>query len=371
MLRQLNFRKFDWMMALTVIILCIIGIVAIGSATRINSPDGTTEYVSKQIQGVGLGLAAMLFLIFFDYKMIGKLFPLVFIVNVGLLLSVYVFGFSSNNATRWVNIAGISLQPSELAKLLMIIVVAKLMQIFDGKINRPHVLLILFAAVLVPVSLVFIQPALSTSVVILAIFLFMLYAGGISYLYILGGLGIAIPAALFGFAYIKRPDQVLLKPYQVRRIMSLIYPEQFDPDVLWQTNNSIQAIGSGQMFGKGLYLGKINQYDYLPEPQTDFIFSIIGEEFGFIGCVFIIGLILFLIVRLLWMAKDVEDIFGRLVIVGVVAILTIQTFINVGVATGILPNTGIPLPFISSGLSGLLTIMFGFGIVLNIGMQRK
>ncbi len=138
-----------------------------------------------------------------------------------------------------------------------------------------------------------------------------------------------------------------------------------------QTQNSVQAIGSGQLFGKGLYNGKLNQYDYLPEPQTDFIFSIIGEEFGFIGCSVVLILIMLLILRVIFISKDSPDLMGRLLGIGFIAVVVFHTFINVGVTTAIVPNTGLPLPFISYGLSALWTNMLMLGMVINLSMQRK
>nr|MDA3845462.1 FtsW/RodA/SpoVE family cell cycle protein [Vallitaleaceae bacterium] len=152
---------------------------------------------------------------------------------------------------------------------------------------------------------------------------------------------------------------------------TLISPDNADPADKLQTENSIQAIGSGQLNGKGLYNGKLNQYNYLPEPQTDFIFSIIGEEFGFVGCSVIIGLILLLLLQCLWIARTAKDHLAKVIIGGIVGMIGIQTYVNIGVVTGVLPNTGLPLPFISAGISSLLTNMIAIGFVLNISMQRK
>jgi len=176
---------------------------------------------------------------------------------------------------------------------------------------------------------------------------------------------------LIGFWYIQQPNQVLLKDYQVKRIMTAVYPEKATTSERLQTNNSMQAIGSGKLFGKGLYQGKLNQYNYLPEPQTDFIFSIIGEEAGFLGCSAIITLIFSFIMRCIWIAKDSKDLIGKIIITGFATIIAFQTFVNIGVVTGLLPNTGLPLPFISYGLSSLWANLIGVGLVLNIGIQRK
>jgi rod shape determining protein RodA len=219
--------------------------------------------------------------------------------------------------------------------------------------------------------LIYKQPNLSTSIIIVSILGVILFISGLKYKYILGTIAILIPIMIVGFWYIQQPNQVLLKEYQVKRIMTAVYPEKATTSEKFQTNNSIQAIGSGKLYGKGMYQGKLNQYNYLPEPQTDFIYSIVGEEFGFIGCSTILMLMLILIIRCLWIAKDTKDLTATIMVIGFTTIISFQTFINVGVVTGILPNTGIPLPFISYGISSLWSNMIGAGLVLNISMQRK
>ncbi len=371
MFKDIRLRYFDLLTVLLVIALGIAGIVAIGSATRINSPSGTDFFANKQTIGLIIGFVSMLIVSVIDYRLIGKFFWAIYILNIVLLVAVLFAGVTTNNSTRWIQIGSFTVQPSEFAKLFTIIVMAKLMDMFKERINKPFILLPMLAVLAMPIVFIVLQPDLSTSLVVLGLIAILLYVGGLSYKYIIALLIITIPTSLYGFWYIQQPDQTLLEDYQKTRIMSLIRPEDYDSNVLWQTNNSIQAIGSGQFSGKGLYMGKINQYDYLPEPQTDFIFSIIGEEFGFVGCVTIIVLMFLLITRLLWIAFRSEDRLGRLIATGMATVLGMQTFINIGVATGILPNTGIPLPFVSYGLSALVTNLTGIGIVLNIGMHRK
>ncbi len=354
-----------------VILLSIFGIVAIGSATRIYSAGGTDLFRNKQIVGLASGIVLMLFFSLFDYHWLGKLAVPIFIFNVVLLSLVLVAGATVNNATRWVDIGPFRLQPSEFAKIFTVLVLAKYFDKFKKHINKIHVIIGSLIITGVPVFLIFQQPDLSTSMIMVLILAFMIFTAGISYWYVIIAAGVGIPSAMFGFWYIQQEGQSILAPYQVDRILSLIKPELVDASLLWQTNNSIQAIGSGRLFGKGLYMGKINQYEYLPEPQTDFIFSIIGEEFGFFGC-FIVVLLLFLIIlRVLWIAKDSNDLMGKLIVSGYVAVVLYQTFINVGVTTGIVPNTGMPLPFVSYGISSLWNQFIGIGIILNISLQRK
>ena len=200
----------------------------------------------------------------------------------------------------------------------------------------------------------------------------LLYVGGISYKYIISAVLIGIPIIFLILIYIQNPNQKLLKDYQRDRIMAMIHKDNKEyADDYFQTKQSVHAIGSGQLYGKGLYKGTLNQLSYLPEPHTDFIFSVIGEEFGFVVFILIIGIFFFLITRALWIAKDAKDLFGKLLVVGVVSMLGFQAFVNIGVVTALLPNTGLPLPFISAGGSSLWTNMIGIGLILNVGMRRK
>lgn len=370
MFSKYDFRRFDYILVVIVMLLAIIGVVMIGSATRINSLDGTDVVRNKQIVGLVTGSILMIFFTFFDYKWLGKLAGPIFLTNIGLLGAVLLVGVDANNATRWIKIGGFQLQPSEFSKIFAVLVLASFYDRFKDHINNIYVVVGSVLLTAVPVLLIFSQPDLSTSMIMLVIFVFMIFTAGISYWYILAVAAVGIPGALWGFQYIQRPDQSILAPYQVERIMSLIDPNSVTADALRQTNNSIQAIGSGRIFGKGLYFGKVNQYDYLPEPQTDFIFAIIGEEFGFFGCFVVLLLLFLLTLRIYWIAKD-SDLLGKLIITGVSAVIMYQTFINVGVATGIVPNTGMPLPFISAGVSSLWNNLIGIGIILNISMQRR
>ncbi|QUI23339.1 rod shape-determining protein RodA [Vallitalea pronyensis] len=369
MFRNYNFRKYDFFIILIVIALVAIGIVAIGSATQINS-NGSPLKWNKQRFGFIVTFIMMIGISFINYHFIGKFYWLIYVFNIILLVAVRFMGHKVSGAARWIDIAGFRIQPSELSKMMMVIFLAYIIDKNKHKINNFFFLMQLAILTLIPTFLIYKQPDLSTSLVIIVILVIIVYAAGINYKYVIGALLIAIPLLWLTAWYIQQPDQEFFEDHQVSRVKSFLYPESEGANV-WQTENSIQALGSGQLHGKGLYGGTINKYNYLPQPQTDFIFSIIGEEFGFVGCSVTLFLLLLLILRCLWIAKDAVDLYGMLIIVGFVAIITFQTFVNVGVATGIIPNTGIPLPFISYGLSSLLTNMIGIGLVLNISVQRK
>ncbi|MCT4688912.1 rod shape-determining protein RodA [Vallitalea sp.] len=366
MFRNYNFKKYDIFLILIVIALVSFGIIAIGSATQINS-NGSTYIRNKQLFGFIVTFVLMMIISLIDYHFIGKFYWLIYAFNIILLIAVLLLGVEGKGAVRWINIVGIKLQPSELSKIMMVIFLAKYIDKNKEKINKLLFLIELGILVLIPTLLIYKQPDLSTSLVLIVILVVLVFVAGISYKYVLVAMTIAVPLFFGALWYIQQPDTVF-DDHQVKRVMSFLYPEKYDT---YQTDNSIQAIGSGQLNGKGWYNGTINKYNYLPEPQTDFIFSIIGEEAGFIGCSIVLLLLLLLIIKCLWIAKDSIDLFGMLIISGFVAIISFQTFVNVGVATGLIPNTGIPLPFISYGLSSLMSNMIGIGVILNISLHRK
>lgn len=372
MFRSYEFKRYDFISVFIIIALFTISYYAIGSATRINSIEGTDHFATKQLYGFILGFVLMVILSFIDYHFVGKFAILVYMLNIGLLVAVFIIGDTKNGSARWIPVFGsYTIQPSEFAKLFMVIVLAKYFDKFEKRINKLYIIVGAVILIIVPVYLIKEQPDLSTSLVLVFLLAVMLFGSGISYKYIFALVIIAVPVALGLLWYIQQPDQQLLQDYQLERILSTINPEEYELSSALQTQNSVQAIGSGQLYGKGLYQGKLNQYDYLPEPQTDFIFSIIGEEFGFIGCSAVLILLLLLILRVIYIAKDSNDLMGRLLVTGFVAVIAFHTFINVGVTTAIVPNTGLPLPFVSYGLSALVSNMLMLGMILNLSMQRK
>ncbi len=371
MFRSYNYKRYDFLSIILLFLLITVSYFVIGSATRINSVEGTDYYSQRQLLGFFIGLILMLILSFFDYHLLGKLAIPIYLVSVGLLVAVLMFGKEVNGAVRWIEIGSMTIQPSEFSKFFMVIVLAKYFDKFQKHVNSIFVWIGAGILIIIPMMLIREQPDLSTALVLLFLLAIMLFSAGIKYRYIFILVGIAI-VIMFGVLwYIQQPGQILLSNNQLGRIMAMINPEEYELSIALQTQNSVQGIGSGQLFGKGIYNGKLNQYNYLPESQTDFIFSIIGEEFGFIGCSIVLLLLLALMLRVLYIAKDSKDLMGQLLCAGFVAIVGFQTFINVGVTTNIVPNTGLPLPFISYGLSALWSNMLMLGLVLNLSIQRK
>lgn len=339
----------------------------------VNSAD--SSYTKKELIGIIGCSLVMLFLSFVDYNWLLKYFWLLYICNLVLLFVVLAIPKSTNGAGRWIKVAdGITIQPSEFCKIFLILFTAKIIAIFRDKFNTWLFLGILAFAVFFPIVLVFLQPDLSTTLLMVLIQISVIFCAGIDYKKIGKVLLVMIPILIAFFVIIQLPNQKLLKPYQVNRIMAFFNQDsEENADDLYQQENSVKAIGSGQLTGKGL-----NNNDYnslknaglIPEAQTDFIFSVIGEELGFVGSLITLFLLAFIIGECIYVAIVARNYEGRLVCCGVASWIAFQSFINLGVTTHLLPNTGLPLPFISYGLSSLLSLCAAIGIVLNISLQK-
>ena len=351
------------------LVLSVIGIMAIWSAT-----NQSTAAVNIQIMGIviGLFLAAALSLI--DYHRLLSMSTVIYLACVVMLVAVLLMGTSRGIATRWIVLPVIGqIQPAEFVKIGLILFFSWYFGKYEEKKNLASVLgvgVLLFA---VPAFLIFKQPNLSTTLVVTVIIASVVFASGVSYKWILGVLAVVIPASVV-VIYLLRYDMVpFIEQYQANRILAWIDPEKY-AEAYYQQENSIMAIGSGQLWGKGLSnteIASVKNGNFLIEEQTDFIFAIVGEEMGFVGGLVVIGLLLLIVIECLLMASRAKDLSGRLICVGMATLLAFQSFANIAVATAIFPNTGLPLPFISSGVSSLLSIYIGMGVVLNVGLQRK
>ena len=357
-------RRLDITMIATVAAIIVISLVIIGSATHINTPSDE-RYWFVQRQGIFAIINGLLifFLLNFDYKMLQHYGNRLYIFNLIMLVAVMVLGQSALGAQRWIQIGPITLQPSEFSKIIMIISLASILEDKIGKLNTFKDLLPVAAYLAVPFLLVLKQPDLGTSLVFLAIFVGMIFAAGVNLrlLAMIFGAGIACLPVLWHF----------LKDYQKMRIMVFMDP---NVDPLGSGYHIIQskiAIGSGMLFGKGLFGGTQSQLNFLPENHTDFIFAVVGEELGFVGAALLLILYLILLYRGVKIAREASDNFGMLLAVGISSMLAFHVLVNVGMTTGIMPVTGIPLPLMSYGVSSLTTNMMSIGILLNIYMRRQ
>jgi rod shape determining protein RodA len=366
MFKQYRLRDYRFSLVVLVLAISIIGVLVVGSAK--------SSLQIRQIQGVCFGMVVLAAVSFVDYTYYMNFYWLLYAGNLVLLLLVRFAGEEVNYAKRWLVIAGIQFQPSELAKILLILFFAKFIMLHKENLNTLRTLATAFLLLALPLYLIYAQPDLSTSIAIAGVFCVMLYIGGLSYKFILTVLAILVPSLIVFISLVVQPNQKILKAYQYNRIMAWLYPEKYASSTALQQLNSIIAVGSGQLTGKGLnnnIVGSVKNGNFISEPQTDFIFAIAGEELGFIGSCVIVGLLACIVLECIWIGMRAKDLAGRIICVGIGSLIGLQSFINIGVATGLLPNTGIPLPFVSYGLTSLVTLFFGIGIVLNVGLQRS
>ena len=364
MLSRRLLKNLDFVLIAVTLILIGISLVIIGSATHVNTPsEDRYWYVQRQ----GLFAIFNFFLIFFtlhfDYKSLNKYANALYTINLIMLLAVMFVGTSALGAQRWIQIGPINLQPSEFAKLIMIVSLANMLDRRSGQLNSLREVLPVFIYVGIPFLLVLKQPDLGTALVFIAILFGMLFVAGIS-LRLLFGIFAAGAAFMPIFWH-------FLKDYQKMRLTVFIDP---NVDPLGSGYHIIQskiAIGSGMLFGKGLFGGTQSQLNFLPENHTDFIFAVIGEELGFIGAAIILTLYFILLYRGIKIAGVARDNFGALLATGITTMMSFHLLVNVGMTAGIMPVTGIPLPLMSYGVSALTTNLLSLGILLNIYMRRQ
>ena len=364
MLKKYRVRDYDFKLIIMLIAITVVGILVIGSADR--------SYQSKQILGFVMGLFLMVVISLFDYSTFLNFYWIIYIGNLVLLLLVEFFGEKSNNAQRWVSIAGIRFQPSETAKILLILFYAQYIMKHKETISSLKTIISMLVLLSPPLLLIYRQPDLSTTIMIALLFCVLLFMGGLSYKIIFGVLAIAVPLFVIFLTLVLQPDQTLLKDYQQTRILAWLNPAEYSTSEGYQQENSKMAIGSGELFGKGLNNNEIisvKNGNFISEPQTDFIFAIVGEELGFAGGCLVVGLLFLITLECLMIARKAKDIAGMLIATGMATVIGFQSFMNIGVATGIVPNTGIPLPFVSYGLTSLVSLYIGMGFVLNVRLQ--
>ena len=361
-------KHIDGWLIIAMVALVSISLLAISSAT---SYSGTKDDFNSQLMFFLTGIILMGIAITVDYHFLGDWYLVIYAIVNLMLIGVLLFGTNVNGAARWIRIGGMSIQPSEFAKIGVILCTAKLLEKFNPKINQLISVLIVGIFQFIPFILINRQPNLSTSLVIVGILVVQLFASRLKLkTIIMTGLGVLVIAGTLLGYIIQNPNQGIIPDYQRNRIVTKVV----GGDALaenYQTNQSVHAIGSGGLNGKGLYEGAISQLNYLPESHNDFIVAIIAEEFGFLGILSMLGVIMLLVVRGLWIAHKASDDFGKFIVVGYIGMIAMQTFVNMGVVTSLLPNTGLPLPFVSAGGSSLWANMIGLGLVINVGMRKE
>ncbi len=382
--QTLHLSNLNFKIILYALILSIIGIFMVHSATQNEAVTGMFTTTQKQILGMVIGIVLMVILTCIDYHKLVKYSIVFYAISMALLIYVkYINPLNISNANRWMHLPGFgTIQPSEFSKVAVVLMAVFVLIRIQKRINNVFYLLTYFVVTGVTVYLVYVEPDLSTSMIIVCALAAMVFVCGISWKWVGGVLGVvAICAAALLFC-IYEPEQKtlnwfidkeILQQYQVNRINSYFFPEDY-PDQTRQQLNSVMAIGGGQLTGKGLNNStyeSVKNGNFLSEEQCDFIFAVVGEELGFAGSAFIILIYLLLFIEGLRIAGRSPDLEGKLIASGFVTMLLVQCFINMGVAMLLLPNTGTPLPFISAGMSSLISTYIMMGILLNISMHRK
>ncbi|HEV8229613.1 MAG TPA: rod shape-determining protein RodA [Candidatus Limnocylindria bacterium] len=321
------------------------------------------QFVIRGAVWAAIGIAVMTVVALFDHAWLGTFAPVLYLLTLGLLAVVLVIGTSSLGAQRSVNFGGLSFQFSEVAKVLMIVVLAKYFADRSEKIGSPLTLLGGLVLLGPAVLLVYRQPDLGTSLVFVAIFFGVAFMAG-ARLWQLVGL-VAIAGAAFPVIW------GLLKPYQQARLVAFLDPYADPQGAGWNIIQSLIAVGSGGPTGKGLTAGTQSPLGYLPIAESDFVFAGLAEDLGFVGAVILFALYIVLLMAALRVAFRARDAFGMLLASGVVAMLVFQILVNVGMAISLMPVTGIPLPFISHGGSSLVSICFALGVLQSVSMRRE
>ncbi len=356
------FRHLDILLVVSTVALVGFGLVMVYSSTHIGSRPFL--YLRSQALHLAAGLVIAGLILAIDYRVLASSARLLYVGNLVLLGAVLVVGRTSLGAQRWLALGPFGqFQPSELAKLVIVITLAKHLTDRPGPYRSVWDLVPFLGHVALPMLLIFRQPDLGTALVLGAIFVGMLYAAGARRrdLATLGVAGVALVPILWH----------VLKEYQRRRLLAFVHP---DLDPLGSGYGIIQskiAVGSGLAWGKGLFAGTQGVLRFVPEHHTDFIFSVIGEEVGFVGSMVLLGFFLLWVFRGLRIAAVARDRFGALAAVGIVSMVAFHVFVNVGMTVGIMPITGIPLPFISYGGSALMTLVWATALLLNIGMRHQ
>ena len=359
-------KRIDFPLTISVIFLVLLGVVMVYSASMYTAQTqygNKYYYLQKQIIGAILGIAVLFITSFFDYHKISKFKYPILIIAILLLVLVFVPGIGVENygAKRWINLPFFTLQASEVAKFAFIIFASSYMSLNYEKMRTIKGVLPVLLVGGVICLLIIAEPNMSVTVCVGALMLFMLFIGGIKIKHVLS---IGSPCLL------AIPALIIAEPYRLKRLMAFLDPWQSPLAEGYQLIQSYYALGMGGIWGVGLFNSK-QKYLFLPFAESDFIFSIIGEELGFIGCVAVISVFIIVVTRAFVIAKGATDRLGGYLSAGIGCLIGLQVIINVAVVTGSIPPTGIPLPFVSAGTSSIVMFCASIGIVNNVKMQSK
>ena len=359
-------RNFDWITFYLIVVISLIGIMTIFSATRQPGDAPHAAFYIKQVVWLLISICALFVIVSFDYIWLGRTALFLYITGVVLLVFVLISGRIGMGAQRWISIGFFSFQPSEFFKLIFIIMLADYYSLQREALDTFALLRIFFMIVFIPFALLFKQPDLGTAVVVLLIFISVSLARGLQKKLLVT----LVIISLVSLPFVGNILWTGLKGYQKNRLIAFIDPQADPTGIGYHINQSKIAIGSGELTGKGFLEGTQGPFRFLPEKHTDFIFAVYAEERGFIGSIFLLFLYFALFLRGLDTARKAKDEFGRLLALGITFMFSIYFFVNVGMTLGIMPVVGIPLPFMSYGGTALLSNFISAGVLINIRTRR-
>ena len=361
MIRERVLPNLDLNFLGTALVIAAIGCMLVYSATYFNEPTLTT--FKKQVLWVCIGIVLMLLILIVDYHVMFDIAPILYGIGMVLLLYLMIWGKVTANVKSWIHIGGFQFQPSEFMKLFTALMLARYFDSNDRAYLNARSFIIAMGIILAPVALIIIQPDFGTAAT---------FAPLIAVAMFFGGIRVRVWAAMVLVVAIALPIgwQFFLKPYQRERVMTFLNPERDPKGSGYQVIQAKIAIGSGGIHGKGFKNGTQGKFGFIPEHHTDFIFSVLGEEWGFIGVIIVLGLYLFFVIQALSFAKHARDRGGTFLIICLVSFFIFHIFINVAMQIGVLPTTGIPLPLISYGGSSTMMFFIAIGLILNVEMRR-
>lgn len=364
--KRYNWKNYDILLILVVLVLSLISsymlsILGVGSFKR-------------QFIAVVAGLFIVFIFSLIDYHTICTYVPILYVIATVLVACTRFSPLGSKGVTdsyRWLDFKVLMFQPSEVCKIVVILTLATFLMRRRDRLQSFKTFFLACLLAVVPTMFILVQSDLSSSVVIMVVLVIMLISSGMGRKIFGPVVAVLVPVSAFLIWYIQQPFQILLKDYQLERITGFLNPESEALGVMYQQNNSVLSIASGKLYGKRLLEGasESRNYNSVDVTESDFIWTPISEEFGFIGCMIILALLSVIIIKCFIAAKRAKDYMGMMIAIGIGSMFCFQIFFNIGVATSILPNTGLPLPFLSNGLSSLVSNMMAVGILINIGIQ--
>lgn len=355
-----------------VLSLIIIGLFIISSATGMT--DGNHQaFLRTQVAAAVLGIILIILMLFFDYRILKDYDVIIYILTIIMLGFIFVLGITVSGGRRWLSIGPVNFQPSEVSKIFMIIFLAAYLDRNKNKLNKLKDFFKSLLFILPPFILIILQNDLGTSLVLLFIFVVMYYGAGgkLKHLLMIFGGGFLIVVLIITSHVIFETPLPFLQQYQLNRLIAFVNPDIDPYGIGYNIIQSKIAVGSGMITGRGFLAGTQTQLNFLPEKHTDFIFAVLAEEFGFIGVAVVLIIYLLLLLQILKVAARAKDGFGQLIAIGVLGLFLFHILENVGMVLGIMPITGIPLPFLSYGGSSMVISLIAIGLVININMRRK